>query len=99
MIIQKFKAFYPTYLRMHSNRSNRRLHVVGNLIGLVVFLLAVGTQSWLLLVASPVIVNTCAWFGHFRFQKNRPGVFTYPLLGIIGSWVMTWDILRGKMRF
>jgi len=46
-----------------------------------------------------VLGNGLAWIGHYRFQRNRPGVFAYPLYGFIGSWVMTWQVLTGKIRF
>lgn len=94
-----FAAFYPVYLAMHENAVNRRLHVLGNGLALAALALAVVTRSWWALVAVPVLGNGLAWIGHYRFQRNRPGVFTYPLYGFIGSWVMTWQVLTGKIRF
>ena len=32
-----------------------------------------------------------------QMKKNRPGVLLYPLWGGIGNWVMTKDVLRGKL--
>jgi hypothetical protein len=93
-----FTEFYPVYLRMHDHPINRALHVVGNLLSLAALVIAVAAQSWPFLLAVPVIGNGFAWVGHFRFQRNRPGVFTYPLYGFLGSWAMTGDILRGKLR-
>jgi len=93
-----FSDFYPVYLAMHDHPVNRGLHVVGNLLSLAALVIAVAAQSWPFLLAVPVIGNGFAWVGHYRFQRNRPGVFTYPLFGFLGSWVMTGDILRGKLR-
>ena len=47
--------------------------------------------------AAPVLGNGPAWVGHYVFQRNRPGVFTYPLYGFIGSWVMTWHVVTRKI--
>lgn len=94
-----FAAFYPVYLAMHENAVNRRLHVLGNGLALGALALAIVTRSWRALVAVPVLGNGLAWIGHYRFQRNRPGVFTYPVYGFIGSWVMTWQVLTGKIRF
>ena len=93
-----FAEFYPVYLAMHDNPVNRRLHLLGNLLALAAVGLAAGMRCWLLLLAAPAIANALAWIGHYRFQRNRPGVFTYPIYGFIGSWAMTWDVLTGNLR-
>jgi len=93
-----FAEFYPVYLAMHDHPINRGLHVAGNLLSLAVLVIAAATRSWIFLLATPVIGNGFAWVGHYRFQRNRPGVFTYPLYGFVGSWVMTGDVLRGKQQ-
>src|SRR5580698_2839827 len=86
-----FSAFYPVYLRMHDHPVNRRLHVVGNLLGLGAIALAIAERRCWILVLAPILANAFAWVGHWYFQRNRPGVFHYPLYGMIGSWRMTWD--------
>ena len=40
-----------------------------------------------------------AFVGHRVFQKNKPGVVHYPVWGTIGNWVMTKDVLLGKIRW
>jgi hypothetical protein len=92
-----FSDFYPVYLAMHDNAVNRRLHVLGNVLALAAVVLALVTRAWWALAAAPVLGNGPAWVGHYVFQRNRPGVFTYPLYGLIGSWVMTWHVLTGKI--
>jgi hypothetical protein len=86
-----FSAFYPVYLRMHDHPVNRGLHVVGNLLGLGAIALSIATHRWWMIALAPVFANGFAWIGHWRFQHNRPGVFDYPLYGMLGSWRMTWD--------
>ena len=95
----RFSDFYPVYLAMHDHPVNRGLHLLGNLLALTSLALAVVTRAWWLLLAAPVLGNALPWLGHYRFQRNRPGVFTYPLYGFIGSWQLTWDVLLGKIRF
>jgi hypothetical protein len=96
---QSFSQFYPYYIHEHSNRTCRRIHVVGT--GLVVGILAVAVVTlnpwWLLLV--PVVGYGFAWVGHFFFEKNRPATFKHPFYSFVGDWVMYFDILRGRIRF
>ena len=96
---RRFADFYPDYLAMHSHPTCRRLHVLGNFLGAAALILAIVTRSPWALAASPVLANACAWLGHFRFQKNRPGVLSYPLFGALGSWMMTKDVLVGRIAW
>jgi len=94
-----FRDFYPFYLSQHQDRTCRRLHVVGSTIVLLLLALALGlTQArWLLLV--PLVGYGFAWVGHFRFERNRPATFQYPLYSLMGDWVMYWQVLTGKIKF
>lgn len=94
-----FSEFYPYYLEEHSDVTCRRLHFVGSLLVLIVALwsLATGKLWWLL--ALPVIGYGFAWVGHFKFEKNRPATFKYPLYSLMGDWVMFRDMLIGRIRF
>jgi hypothetical protein len=94
---ESFSAFYPTYLKMHRHPANRRLHVLGSLLGLGAIGFALGAGWWLALLAAPVLANACDWFGHLYFEKNRPGVLGYPIYGMLGGWRMTWDVLAGQL--
>ncbi len=91
--LDSFAAFYPVYLRMHDHPVNRRLHLAGNLLGLAAIGLAVAERRWWTLLLAPLLANGFAWIGHWFFQHNRPGVFHYPLYGMLGSWRMTWQCL------
>ncbi len=95
----RFRDFYPFYLTEHTNRTSRRLHVVGSTLVLCVVLAAVLTQHWLWLIAVPVIGYGFAWVGHFFFEKNRPATFTYPMYSFIGDWVMWWQVVTGRLKF
>lgn len=94
-----FSEFYPYYLEEHSDVTCRRLHFVGSLLVLIVAAWALTAGSLLWLLAVPVIGYGFAWVGHFKFEKNRPATFKYPLYSLMGDWVMFRDMLIGRIRF
>ncbi|HIV72180.1 MAG TPA: DUF962 domain-containing protein [Candidatus Aquabacterium excrementipullorum] len=95
---QTFREFYPFYLSQHEDLTCRRLHVVGSVLVLGVVAAAVLTANWWLLLLAPLFGYGFAWVGHFRFEKNRPATFEYPLYSFMGDWVMLWQSLTGKLR-
>lgn len=73
-----FEAFYY-YIHEHSNRTCRRIHVVGTGLVIAAFgAFCVTLNPWWLL-AMPLVGYGFAWVGHFFFEKNRPATFKYPL--------------------
>ncbi len=95
-----FREFYPFSLGEHSNRTSRRLHVIGSggvllILGLV---LAGALTPWWLL-ALPVCGYGFAWVGHFFFEHNKPATFKHPVYSLMGDWVMFKDVLTGKIPF
>lgn len=94
-----FSAFYPHYIHEHSNRTCRRIHVVGSALVLVVLATAVATLNPWWLLAMPLVGYGFAWVGHFFFEKNRPATFKYPLWSLMGDWRMFWETVTGKRKF
>lgn len=94
-----FSDFYPFYLGEHTNRTCRRLHVIGSTLVLAVFLSVLMTQHWIWLWTLPLIGYGFAWVGHFFFEKNRPATFSHPLYSFAGDWVMWWQVVTGRIRF
>lgn len=96
---KSFAEFYPYYLEEHSDPTCRRLHYLGSVLVLIVaaYALASGRLAYLFLL--PVIGYGFAWLGHFKFEKNRPATFKYPLYSLMGDWVMLKDMLVGRIRF
>jgi hypothetical protein len=96
---QSFSQFYPHYIHEHSNRTCRRIHIVGSalVLGILVFSVATLNPWWLLLM--PVVGYGFAWVGHFFFEKNRPATFTYPLWSLMGDWRMFFETVSGKRKF
>jgi len=94
-----FKEYYKHYLTLHRNKNCRRLHVIGQLATISVLLYALLTKTWFLLLAVPFVVYPFAWSGHFFFEKNKPAAFKNPLWAKACDWIMTKDILFGKVQW
>lgn len=92
-----FDEFYPFYLREHSNRVSRRLHVIGTSLGLLLLVAAIVTRRGSLLLAALVAGYGLAWIGHFAFEKNRPATFRHPLYSLRGDFTMLRDVLTGRL--
>ena len=95
----RFVDFYPVYLKMHSHPTNRRLHLLGNALGLGALAYAIVARNPWALLAMPVLATGLAVIGHVYFQRNKPGVRHYPVWGMIGNWIMTKDVLLGKLNW
>lgn len=96
---QSFEAFYPHYIHEHSNRTCRRIHVVGSALVLAALLAAIVTRNAWWLLAMPLVGYGFAWVGHFFFEKNRPATFRYPLWSLMGDWRMFFETVTGRRRF
>ena len=95
---KSFGEFYPYYMHEHSNRTCRRIHIVGSALVLVILGVALVTLNAWWLIAVPLVGYGFAWVGHFFFEKNRPATFKYPFYSFAGDWVMYKDILIGRIK-
>lgn len=96
---RSFSEFYPFYIHEHSNRTCRRIHVVGSALVLVVLAVAIVTANPWWLLGMPLIGYGFAWVGHFFFEKNRPATFQYPLWSLMGDWRMFFETVSGRRKF
>ncbi|KAI9221061.1 hypothetical protein BC828DRAFT_405272 [Blastocladiella britannica] len=97
--IATYADFYKFYLGEHSNRTNRRLHILGttNAAALGVTAVAIGKPS---LVGLAMIQGYAfAWVGHFFYEKNKPATFKYPLWSFVSDWRMWYETITGKRAF
>ena len=94
-----FEAFYPFYISEHSNRTCRRIHVIGTslVVGAFVSFLLTLNPWWLL--AMPLVGYGFAWIGDVAFEKNRPATFQYPLWSLMGDFRMWFETLAGRRAF
>jgi len=95
----EFWRYYEYYLLLHTNRNNRRLHVLGQLATVLTLVYAIVAQKWLLLLAAPFVVYPFAWAGHLFFEKSTPAAWSKPLWAKVCDWVMLKDILTGKIEW
>jgi hypothetical protein len=96
---RSFADFYPFYLSEHSDRTCRRLHVVGSSLVLLTLLYVLATGQALALLLAPLFGYGFAWVGHFFFEHNKPATFKFPFYSFVGDWVMYKDILTGRIKF
>ena len=74
-----FKKFYPYYLSEHKLRINKILHMIGSLTSLILMVSIFYIEKYKYIPLSIVFGYSCAWIGHFIFEKNRPATFKYPI--------------------
>lgn len=92
--------FYPFYLSQHSNRTCRRLHVIGTFFSLLQLLRTILfsfnlTNLFLVLL----IGYGFAWVGHYIFEKNKPATFKYPRLSFLGDLRLFKETITGARAF
>ena len=95
---QSFSAFYPYYIHEHSNRTCRRIHVVGTGLVVVVLVTALVTRNAWWLLAAPLVGYGFAWGSHLLVERNRPATFTYPLWSLWSDLRMAGLMLTGRVE-
>ncbi|MFZ4715032.1 MAG: Mpo1-like protein [Bacteriovoracaceae bacterium] len=94
-----FQQFYPYYLTEHCNSVCRTLHFIGTTLVMGTLLVFLTIRAYHLLWVPPLIGYSFAWVGHFVFEKNRPATFKYPWYSLKADFVMSWQLLTGKLNF
>ena len=96
---RSFAEFYPFYLSEHRHPVSRVLHYIGTWCALacITTLIITGEAEWLF--AALVCGYAFAWFGHFRFERNKPATFRYPFYSFAGDFRMWWELNLGKLKF
>jgi len=92
-----FEEFWPEYVRAHSNKLNRTLHVVGMSLALACLVAAVFRRRPALLLMAPVFAYGFAWCGHFFVEKNQPSTFSHPLYSARAGALLFWKTLCRQM--
>jgi hypothetical protein len=91
-----FREFYPYYLQQHTNRTSRRLHIVGTLLALAAGFAALVLGRWAWLLAVPFAGYLPAWLGHWVFEHNSPATFRHPLYSLRGDFTLLLEVLSGR---
>ncbi len=95
--IKTYQEFYIYYLSEHSDKTCRILHLIGTTLVFVFAFLAIYLSQHLLWIMMPVAGYGFAWFGHFKYEKNNPATFQYPLWTLASDFKMFFQIMTGKM--
>ena len=95
--IKSFEAFYPFYLKQHSNKTCRLLHAIGTTLVLALAITAIYHNNPKLWMLVPIAGYGFAWVGHYFFEKNKPATFKYPLWSLRSDFKMYFQILSGKI--
>jgi hypothetical protein len=98
MTYANFEDFWPDYVRAHSNKLNRALHVLGMSLALACALAAIKKKKPWLLLGVPVLGYGFAWCGHFFVQGNVPATFSHPLYSLRASVLLFWKTLDGSIE-
>ena len=93
-----FKEFFPYYLAEHANPTCRKLHYIGTTLGTLAALYAIATLQPLYLLLYPLLGYGFAWFAHYKYEKNKPATFDYPLWSLLGDYKMYWLALTGRLK-
>jgi hypothetical protein len=97
MAYSNFDEFWPDYVRAHSKKLNRTLHVIGMSLALACVVAAVKQKKPWLLLGAPLFGYGFAWAGHFFVEKNSPATFSHPLYSLKGSALIFWKTINGTM--
>jgi len=93
-----FGAFWPFYLREHSDPRTRALHYVGSTLALGCLALALLLMDPWFLLGMPLSGYFFAWVAHFAIEHNRPATFTYPLWSLLADYRMFFLFLAGRLE-
>jgi len=94
-----FASFYPFYLGEHSNLINRRLHLIGTSLVVLLFVYVLLSLRLVLINFAPLIGYSFAWVGHFFFEKNKPATFKHPIYSLFGDFYMWWEVITLQRPF
>ncbi len=93
-----FSAFYAYYLREHSRRETKLLHLAGTSLGLGMGIYAFYAGSWAWAGGALVCGYAFAWLSHCFIEHNRPATFRHPWWSFLSDFRMAFEVLTGKIR-
>src|SRR5262249_18924398 len=93
-----YAAFWPFYLRQHSKRATRLMHVAGTCLALLAVIKGIADFSFGWLLVAPVSGYGMAWVAHGFIEKDRPATLPYPLWSLRGDFHMLWLWLSGRLE-
>ena len=92
-----YPQFWRRYLAAHVDPRTRGLHYLGTSLAVAAIAVAAIQRDWRWLPAAPVAGYAPAWFGHVKFEHNRPETFGHPLWSLISDFRMLAMFLTGRL--
>lgn len=89
--------FWPFYLREHSRRGTRAMHLAGSALALACLAAGALLADWRFLLAALVVGYAFAWVAHLAIERNRPATFQYPWKSFVSDWRMFGLFLLGRL--
>jgi len=93
----KLNEYYEYYLTLHTHPKCRLLHLIGQLGTILFIIFVLHNWNWYLIPFIPFVIYPFAWSGHYFFEGNKPAAFSNPLYAKLSDWIMTKDILLGRL--
>jgi hypothetical protein len=94
---QTFDEFFLFYLRQHSRRGNRMLHLLGTTVGLGMTIATIILRHpWLALLWIPV-GYAFPWVGHLLLERNRPATWGHPGWSFLSDFRMIGLMISGRL--
>jgi hypothetical protein len=94
-----FDAFYALYMQGHQNAWNRRVHLVGWLLGAACGLIGLLQANWWLVLLAPLPGLVAIWLGHWVIEPTGSIEFKHPLLTARANLRMFGQMLSGRLPF
>jgi hypothetical protein len=95
--ISNYAAFFPYYLREHSNPACRTSHYIGTTLAIASWAVFAMSFNYMWLGLGFLAGYGFAWFGHFFIEKNRPATFQYPLWSLVSDFRMYGLWITGRL--
>jgi len=92
-----YAAFWPYYLREHSNPKSRALHYLGSTLAIAFLAAGLVALDWRYIGGAVIAGYFWAWIGHFFIEHNRPATFSYPLWSLASDFRMCACWLTGTL--
>ncbi|HXJ01705.1 MAG TPA: DUF962 domain-containing protein [Micropepsaceae bacterium] len=96
--IQTYREFWPYYLREHAHPETRLWHIVGTGTASVLFVAAIVSFSYELLLGALATGYGPAWIAHLKIEKNRPATWRYPIWSLLSDFRMAGAWLTGALE-
>jgi hypothetical protein len=94
-----FNTFYALYMTSHQNRWNRRVHLLGWLLGSAQAAWALVSGQYWVIVLAPVPALMAIWVGHQILEPGADIEFKHPFLTAFANLRMFGQMLTGRIPF